>query len=188
LQERDVRVDANGAVTALGQPCRLFHFSGFDPAHADLASRHSSQLRTAELDSVGTLYVRYARLLREAEHDKTRTWPYAYGRFDNGARIPVFARELYHGLGAAAERFGDPLETAPEGSFFRWLNGPVDGHDDPARRVSRLWDAVYRRRVDLQRAFPDHLGADRTSFLAWTVSSGLAEHGIDARLLGHRPA
>jgi hypothetical protein len=32
--------------------------------------------------------------------------------------------------------------------------------------------------VDVQRAFPDVLGADRDAFLEWAGGSGAREHGI----------
>ena len=80
----------------------------------------------------------------------------------------------------AAGRFGDPLRTGP-GSFFEWLNQGVNvdrGNSDGATMLTRLWDAVYRARPDLQRVFPDPSGADRAAFLAWTTESGLREHGV----------
>jgi hypothetical protein len=44
--------------------------------------------------------------------------------------------------------------------------------------ISRLWHAVYHGRADLQRAFPDVLGADGDAFRAWIAVSGVKEHGI----------
>jgi hypothetical protein len=73
--------------------------------------------------------------------------------------------------------FGDPFCTGGERSYYRWLNQPVSADQQPCS-MTRLWDAVYRSRPDVQLAFPDPLGADRAGFLNWTVTSGLREHRI----------
>jgi hypothetical protein len=54
------------------------------------------------------------------------------------------------------------------------LNAPAKSDG----RLTRLWSEVYRRRADLQRAFPDVEGEDLAAFLDWTISSGVREHAI----------
>lgn len=157
LPERDVR------------SCRFFHFSGFSPDEPRTVTKYSHRLTMADL---GPLFDRYAKLLEEAGYHESKSWPYAYDFFDNGVGIPGIARQMYRDLGDMVESFGNPFETVPPHSYFRWLNQSVGSN------VTRLWEAVYRHRPDVQRAFPDILGADRDAFLDWTVRHGAGEYGI----------
>jgi hypothetical protein len=182
LRERDVRLRGDEA-TVNGEPVRFFHFSGFEPERPELVSRYSPALTTASLGDPAALFERYASLLDRAGEAESRTWPYAYDRFDNGVPIPDLARRLYTRLGQAARGFGDPFAAKGSGSFFAWLNAPVDGQRDPAVKVSRLWQAVYAERSDLREVFPDMLGRDRAGFLDWTRRYGRQEYHVAEALV-----
>ena len=177
LPERDLRW-VNGRAMVGTEPCRFFHFSGFEPTHPGVVTRYSTRLAMSDLGSAAVLFARYGRLLHE--HGLAGDPPYAYDTFDNGLPIPPIARQIYLDLGADAARFGDPFCTACEDSFFNWLRQPaaVAEAEGEIGLVSRLWDAVHSSRVDLRQAYPDPHGADRGAYLAWTRSSGLAEHGV----------
>ncbi|MDQ3587122.1 MAG: hypothetical protein M3433_01625 [Actinomycetota bacterium] len=163
-------------------PCRLFHFSGFEPWHPQRISKWSTRLRMTDLGSGAAIFARYAALLRDAGVEWTRHFPYSFGHFDGGVEIPDAGRLLYRELGERAGRFGDPFANRRD-SFLRWLFEPVDGVREPGAVVNRVWDAVYHSRPDVQEAFPDHLGAHRARFLAWTREHGVAEHRIDRAFL-----
>jgi len=183
LPERDVQVRPD-AVTVDGRPCRLFRFSGFDPDRPQAVTRHSDRLTLPSLGPAAEVFRRYADLLERAGYREVERWPYRYGHFDNGVNVPAVVREIYLGLGDAVAEFGDPLRAGHETSFFLWLSRPVDGDDGHARPVSRLLRAVYERRPDVQRAFPDPRGKDRRGFLQWASFSVPAEHGVDRCFLG----
>jgi hypothetical protein len=120
LPER--RLDIRGdAVVVDGQPCRFFHFSGFDPDRPDAVTRYSPRLRMNDIGSAAELFRRYVALLDSAGYRETKTWPYAYDRFDNGVAVTDRMRAIYRDLGTAAGRFGDPLVTTERESFFAWL-------------------------------------------------------------------
>ena len=162
----------------LGAAPQLLRFSGFDPDRPEEVTRYTSRLTTADLDGLSSRFADYAQALQAQGWAQAQNWPYAYDFFGNGVRVPELARDLYARLGAAAERFGDPFRTGA-GSFYAWLNEPVLR----PLRVTQLWSAVHALRGDLQAAFPDPLGADHDAFLAWTRTSGAAEHDIDPALL-----
>jgi len=151
---------------------RLVRFSGFDPERPDEVTRYSARLRTEELGELSGLFASYGAALREAGWKEARSWPYAYDRFDNGVTIPSVVREVYADLDDKT-RFGNPFSTEA-GSFFRWLNEPVN----PKSRVTRLWRAIHDRRPDLQVAFPNLAGGDGDGFRAWVETSGIREHAI----------
>jgi hypothetical protein len=184
LAERGLEVRDGGEIRAGGQPCRFVHFSGFDAARPQRVTRHA-RAGVEELGAAARLFAHYARRLEAAGHGEASRWPYAWGAFEHGVRIPDVAREIYDRLGPAAARFGDPFDAASRSSFFRWLQEPVDGRS-AARPISRLWEAIYRLRPDVQRALPDPDGKDRREFLQWIRRTGAAEHDIPAELRGAR--
>ena len=195
LPERVVRTDGD-EITVDGEPCRLMHFSGFDPGRPETVTRHSSRLEMATIGSAAQVFRRYAGLLEAAGYRETKNWPYAYGCFDNGVTIPDVARQIYRNLKDAG-RFGDPFRASCLGSFYDWLNESAVGHDEPSASgfarssesgalkgaITRLWQAVYDRRPDVRQAFPDLHGADRAAFLGWAATQGMKEHGIPEELL-----
>ncbi len=164
-----------------GHPCSLVRFSGFDEREPERVTRYS-EVRLADIGPAAEIWRLYTERLLAAHAQTTRGWGYVYDRFDNGVRIPLVARSLFRELGDSAERFGDPFCTNGTASFFEWLRRPVGGAHESGPAVTRLWDEVYRRRADLQRAFPDHLGADLDRFLDWTATSGASEHRVEERL------
>jgi hypothetical protein len=88
---------------------------------------------------------------------------------------------VYRELEPAATRFGDPLETRPANSFFRWLNGPADSASSGS--VTRLWKRVYDHRSDVRTAYPNIAGSGGGEFLEWARRFGAVEHGIAEEFL-----
>lgn len=170
LPERDI----GSVADSIGVSCRFFHFSGFDPEEPATVAKYSSRLTMDTIGPVSMVFERYAHLLQRQGYQTCRNWPYAYGYFDNGVAIPDLARLMYQDLSSAASAFGDPFATSGNHSYFRWLNEPAD-RSIAACTITRLWDAVYRSRTDLQRAFPDPFGADHGAFLKWAVTTGVTE-------------
>jgi hypothetical protein len=183
LPERRLEVEPDGGVRVDGRRCRVFRFSGYQPEAPTRATTYDHRLSWGDLGAARLLFERVHQALMDEGHDETRHWPYAYQAFDNGVPIPVIARELYAALGEPAAAFGDPRETRGSGRFWHWLTAPAAGTG-----LSRLWDAVYTSRPDLQQAFPAIAGADRAAFDGWARHSGLAEHQIPAALLDGVPA
>jgi glycosyltransferase involved in cell wall biosynthesis len=164
-----------------GMPCTFFHFSGFDPELPGVVSKHQNRLTMADLGDGAALYARYRQLLLAAEFSTVRRWPYRFARFDNGVRVPRAARRLYLGLGDRARRFGDPFETTPAHSFYRWLNERVDERTDIV--VTRLWHGIHALTPAIAAAFPDVLGLDRLSFANWSARHGGDQQGVDVQLI-----
>jgi hypothetical protein len=99
----------------------------FDQRWLDLAAVfvedvcHLPSLTLEDIDDAANLFRRYRDLLIAAGHHETKSRPYAYDHFDNGAPVTDTLRQHYRELGAAAKWFGDPLRTAAPGSFFEWV-------------------------------------------------------------------
>ena len=183
LPERTVVVRGD-SVFVEGESCRLFRFSGFDPDEPQWISKYSRRVTADTVGAAGLVFDRFRSALYSEGYGDTKTWPYAYGSFDTGVAVPDVTRHLYLQVGDP-ERFGDPLRASLPDSYMHWLNENVDG---PVRRedtVTRLWHAIYGWRPDVQRAFPDVLGADREAFLNWSVQYGAHEHRVSDEFLPH---
>jgi GT2 family glycosyltransferase/glycosyltransferase involved in cell wall biosynthesis len=176
LHSRRVEL-SDGKVRVNGKPGCLFSYAGLEGDDLLLGS---------SLDALGDaryLFQKHRELLLAEGYESIRTWPYAYDSFDNGVKIPDFARRMHQRLGREARRFGNPFHSSLPNGFLAWLNGSVDGEQDPSRTITRVWQEVYLQRPDLQEAFPDLFGADRAGFIDWVAWHGIQETGLDARFL-----
>ena len=180
LPDRVITI-VDDVVLVAGKRCRLFRFSGYDPERPSAITRYSSRLSLDTAGAARQVFERFHLALERHGYWETKQWPYAYGHFDNGVPVPDLARSLFVDLTDGLERFGDPLRSGP-GSYFEWLNQSVDNAAGHAA-VTRFWHAVYQRRVDLQRAFPDLHGADRAAFRTWTAQYGISEHDVAEQFL-----
>ena len=170
LHSRSVEF-SDGRLTVNGEPCRFFHFSGFDPNEISAISKHQNRLTIDRVGSLAGLFEYYRDLLWSNGYRDTRQWPYAFGCFSNGMTIPDVARVMYRALGQDCGRFGDPFSAEGPHTFFTWLQEGVDGEREPGRAITRLWYEIYLGRPDLQRAYPDVLGRDREDFLMMVASA-----------------
>jgi hypothetical protein len=167
--------------------CHHFHFSGYEPEAPDVLSSYVPDLMVADAGWARPLFDTYRQRLFEAGHHEAAAWPYAFGRFDNGAPVAEIFREIYHDRGDAAARHGDPFATAGTDSFWAWLHAPGAGEAGRDHPISNFWMEVYRRRGDVQREYPDCQGRNRSRFLEWISNSGLSEYGIPPELNSLKP-
>ncbi|HEV8471606.1 MAG TPA: hypothetical protein VGR82_02420 [Methylomirabilota bacterium] len=108
-----------------GAGASFVRFSGFDVERPQAVTRYSPRLSMDDIGPTAEIFRRYVTLLEAAAYHDSKSWPYAYDRFDNGAPVSAEARAMYRELGEAADRFGDPLVTDQPDSFFRWLADPA---------------------------------------------------------------
>lgn len=173
------RVTVDGEPRANGRKLVFFHFSGFDPEDPGRVSKHQSRFSLGTVGEAKALFLLYRERLLASGYGETRSWPYAYGRFDNGVPIPDVARSLYFSLGPSRRRFGDPFATAGEGAFFGWANGPVKGAPPGGAYLSRLLHHLWRSRPDLVESLPELPGRDLSRFASWLWEGGAREYRLD---------
>ena len=183
LIERNLKLTPVGMRVGSG-PCRFFHFSGFEPERPGTVTRYSGRLTMESVGPAAVLFARYVDLLRGQGYFECRDWEYSFGSFDNGVPIPMTARRIYQEMGDAAGVFCDPFRASGSHSYFHWLNEPA-GPPGSTGRLTRLWDAVYRSRPDVQQRFPDVFAADNAGFQEWIATSGRREHDIAEEFLVH---
>ncbi len=185
LHGRDLTHDPAGdGYLANGRPLIFFHFSGIDPHHLDLVSKYQNRFTFAELGLARDLYHHYRELILAAGFDECRHWPYAYGSFKSGVAIPDGARELYLSLELSRRgRLGNPFDTDGDGSYWQWMNGPVDGGQARPPYLTRLQKYLWSSRPDLQESYPDVEGKDFTYFSSWLLDTGRYELGLEDAFL-----
>ena len=153
-----------------GRPLAFFHFSGFDPEHPLVLSRHQDRISVTDHPALERLLAEYAAEVMGHGHAAARSWPYTYAALGDGTRPSELLRKLYDDY----ERQHDGVVASPftlEGTrlFDTWLREPVPGAPGG---VNRVLARVYAERPDLRAAFPDAGGSDRAALLTWAEGSG----------------
>lgn len=120
LAERRIRVQ-DGLVTAMGRPCRVFRFSGYQFEDPQMVTRYNPHMTVESTGEAAKVFESYQAMLEAAGHRLCQKLSYGYGTFDNGEPISDAARRAFHNLGDDARRFGNPFEAGGEGSFYRWF-------------------------------------------------------------------
>ncbi|MEK6758635.1 MAG: hypothetical protein AABY51_02590 [Deltaproteobacteria bacterium] len=143
-----------------GRPAYFFHFSGFDPENPGPISKHQNRFTLDNLKSVRPIMEFYRDRVLEKGWRQTKNWPYFYGHFDNGAKIPDLARRLYLEMGGAATMFGNPFEASSKNSFFGWLHAAVDEGLSAMTRIevlSRVQNNIFSLTERFNLAFESEL-------------------------------
>ena len=165
VTERDGKLYVNDDELA------FFNFSGMDPEHPFLFSKHQDRYNLSTVpELVETLVVQYCLQVLGNDYLKHREAPYAFDFFHDGRKIPWFARRLYREMPGCEEACGDDPFAHPK-VFF---------HDALAK--------VYRSRSDVQQTFPDPGGKDRTGLVRWFVHSAYVNKEFDLPYLKHYEA
>lgn len=121
LLDRDISV-CDGQVFAQGVPCRVFRFSGYDPASPQFLTKYNKALSIDKIGDAAQVLRHYQAMLDEAEYAHLICLSYAFERFDNGVPITDEMRRLYRQLGTNAIRFGNPFQTSHADNFYHWLS------------------------------------------------------------------
>jgi glycosyltransferase involved in cell wall biosynthesis len=168
---------ASGVVTAAGRPLRFFHYSGFEPDHPQMLSKHAGEhprLLLSEQPILRLLCSQYVEQLKVADDDQASRYPYRWDYLPNGLRLnPMLRRFLREAFRRGGQ--GGPPNPADEHGITKlveWLLEPDD-------RLPRLAGQILAIRPDVQAAMPDPANADAERFANWLRVSGSTDHGID---------
>jgi len=162
-----------------GSPLSFFHFSGYDPEQPHNLSRHQSRF-TVETLPAGARHLlsAYREDLLVAGYLDCKAWPYAFGVFRNGTRIPDLARPIHHEAPELVDSIDDPFSDDGFRAFTEQWNSPVQDQNGAVTGISRLAYRIYRTRTDVQSAMPDIFGGHYRAFVEWILGTGRVEHGL----------
>ncbi len=156
---------------------RFFHFSGYDPDNPKELSKHQNRIQLAGRPDVQPLFDLYRSLLVKQDYSSLRQIRYGYSTFDNGATIPLPARQVLQLVDPNGSRWPNPFKDEGPDSFFSWLQTPVIGSS--AFEVTRLALALWDQRGDLQTAFPSPTGEHAERFAEWFAHGPECKTHID---------
>lgn len=182
LSHRQVR-RAGDQYTVNGEPLYFFHYSGFDPANPETVSKHQNRYQLSDVGEARRLFLDYRDALMKNGYLECQQWPYAYGFFTNGERIPDIGRPVHHESPSVLTEAGDPFSESGFRVFVDIWNQPAASWMGQQSGISRMAYRIYRIRPDVQAVMPDIFGADRIRFLEWLLSTGKSEHALNARFL-----
>ncbi|MGH2915569.1 MAG: glycosyltransferase [Solirubrobacteraceae bacterium] len=164
-----------------GRPLAFFHFSGFDPAHPVVLSRHQDRIDVAQQPALKRLLAEYAAAVLDAGHADTRAWPYGYAALADGTRLDATLRSLYNDFDQGRSAHApSPFTLAGSIEFRGWLTQQAPGA--PAG-VSRLLARICERRPDLTSAYSAAGGLDGEGLRRWAREYGALEEPHLAHLL-----
>jgi len=167
-----------------GQPLAFFHFSGFDPEHPLILSRHQDRIDVLADAPLEALLAEYAADVLEAGHAVSRIWPYDYGKLGDGTPLDDMFRTLYDAFSDEEERHGrtapSPFDAEGVRIFDEWLTGQAPG---AVPGVNRALAHVYHERSDLRAAYPDLAGPGGAGLISWAEEHGRHEAPLLDRLM-----
>lgn len=152
-----------------GVPLVFFHFSGLPMNELSAVSKHQDRISLSERPELRPLFQAYSDRLFSNGFAEVRTWPYAYGRFDNGEPIADAVRCLWRDTDGET-RWPNPFETQSAGSFLAWLR---DGTGNDSHRqliLNRMAIETWAQNWHLQGKYPDPFGEHSADFMAWFLA------------------
>ncbi len=174
LHERQLDQRGDG-YTAQGETLVFYHFSGYDPRQPDVLSKHQGRHQFEPNTPLRELFDAYGDALSQHGFFETVSWPYAYGRLDNG--MP-HTQEVSRVVRRCRERglvFPDPARQSDAFCQFLMTPNPAVYQENMAPLVASLISA----RHDVRAAYAD---ADEAAFservTQWFVENGAAEAGL----------
>ena len=150
-----------------GRPLSFYHFSGFDPRHPDVITRHvtgRSRVTLGTNSALRLLFEQYAARLRASGFGEVEPSPYAFAASSGGVALTRQVRRLYrdHIVAGNGPPPPDPFDPNDEHRFVRWRRRALEGDaigrwragptrravltalPEPAQRL--IWRAQYRLR------------------------------------------
>jgi hypothetical protein len=180
LHEREIR-EHDGVFTALGVPCRIIRFSGYDAERPGQVTRYDDRILVKNTGCTEPIFRHYQQQLEISGYHETKQWPYAFDEFDNGVQVPDVVRRIYHDLDTEVTRFKDPLcNTDQSTSFFSWLMQESDY--TAGKSLPNLYLSLYESLPELQLRFPD-LICQANEFKQWCYTNLASELSIPPEML-----
>jgi len=173
LKQRSISIIRDNWVVN-GRPLVFFHFSGLNPAKPSELSRHQNRFSMSDIGVVQVLVLRYIHELHLNGFEQFKDIPYFFNYFSDGTPIRDIIRWTYRSSQENQKTAGEDPFSSP----WDWLNRPGQGQYRKKPLVTNLMAELWKRRADLQRAFPDPWDRDRNNFCRWFIASAEREMAL----------
>jgi glycosyltransferase involved in cell wall biosynthesis len=175
--------DLEGRIFADGSEIKFFNFKGFDIDSPWILSEEvgdESRVWPNQNAVLSRICDEYKQMLGSTP-GPSLDLGYRFATLEGYGEISRSLRSAFRSL-ASSEEFGD-TDSVPtpfvgaDGNVLEFINMKVPGSDFVNTPMVSLW----KQRRDLQLAFPDLMGVDGPSFLAWARTSGIEEGHLKER-------
>jgi glycosyltransferase involved in cell wall biosynthesis len=183
IKQRHVEHNTDG-YTVNKQPLFFFHFSGLDPSNPGAFSKHQDRYQLSELtDTTRGIVLEYSENVLAEGYRDAKTWPYAYGTFQNGSAIPDVLRRYAMDVPDVVDRVHDPFSDVGYREFVEYWTALVPDLSGKPSPITRLALFIYNERVDLQKHAPDIFGSGLVPYLDWFAEWADHEYKLDEELM-----
>ena len=178
LHERTVKKEDEQWL-ANGLPLVFFHFSGLPLEDIGVVSKHQTRHRIQKESAVWLLFAEYREaVLNNGYHVFRKSCEYYFDYLPGTTlRIPQPARRLYKEI---LQKVANPF--VPSRIHWQKTVEALSQGKGGASQLPRLAQAIWDRRKDLQKAFPDPEAKNNEEFLGWYASAAQREYGIGEAL------
>jgi glycosyltransferase involved in cell wall biosynthesis/SAM-dependent methyltransferase len=161
------RLEEDGAGYRVdGEPLRFFHFSGFDPRHPTVLSKHQNRVQVSADPALTRICAEYAAALLEHGFEQANGWPYGWNELPNGVKLDRASRKVFRDaveIGALNETiFAEPGAER----FVSYLR-EAEGGGRAGGGVNRYAGALWESRPDFRRAFSSIEHEGGPAFVGW---------------------
>jgi glycosyltransferase involved in cell wall biosynthesis/SAM-dependent methyltransferase len=181
LATRELSDSGDGGYLVDGRPLRFFHFSGFDPRHPTVLSKHQNRIDVTANPALTRICAEYAEALLAQGFEQAVAWPYGWNELPGGLQLDRAARKVFR-EGVEAGALTEPIWTeAGAERFVTYLEELKPGLRTN-REVNRYAQALWETRPDFRLAFTSIEGEGGSAFVGWLRATA-PDTGIAAELL-----
>jgi glycosyltransferase involved in cell wall biosynthesis/SAM-dependent methyltransferase len=181
LATRKLEDDGEGGYRVDGQPLRFFHFSGFDPRHPTVLSKHQTRVNVAANPVLMRICAEYAAELLARGFEEAIGWPYGWAELPNGVELDRAARRVYRDAVEIGAIAGSVFAETGAERFTEYLQEPEGGKREIAG-VNRYAKALWDTRADFRSAFSSIERDNGPAFVSWLYATA-GDTGVSAGLL-----
>ncbi len=173
--------DDGGGYRVDGKPLRFFHFSGFDPRHPTVLSRHQTRINVAANPALTRICGEYAEQLLGHGFEEAHGWPYGWATLPNGVKLDRAARRVFRD-GVEMGAIADSVFTEPGAERFTGFLQEAEGGKREIAGVNRYAKALWDTRPDFRSSFSSIEKDNGPAFVSWLYATA-GDTGVSADLL-----
>jgi glycosyltransferase involved in cell wall biosynthesis len=174
------------ALLAAGRPLALLRLVGFRPDRPWWLSDRGSRTLVVDDPVLEEVCGRRAAAMRDAGWTSAEERAAHRHELLPGIVLDERLERLHAEALDAGESFGDLGRQSAVDAFLSWLREPAP--QGGAAGINRYSHDVWRRRRDVQEAYPDLDREDADGFIGWLWVHGRSELGLQGPLLPPPPA
>jgi len=176
LNHRDITEVKENRFEVNGKPLVFFHYSGYSIDAKTLSKHQNRFMKNTKGKALVRLCEIYNQSLLSNNIAKFKEIPYFFQTFVDGTNVPDAARKVIRDADFSEIDFFKETDVQ---RLYKILNQISPRAKYSKVPVTKLAEAIWNSRADLQIAFPDIYNSDSTRYIEWLISTGASECGLD---------